>query len=312
MTSQHTLTENLAQSGAQRLFHSGIALDATEHSALVVENLNRYLDSGHCTGSFLNVIPLPSLYDREFRVLDEESQEKIQRVVNEKFDHYAEVLGRHQFALKDRHFVTHAESIEDGILHYVEKAPPDLLVLGMQEKPRHKGWRISSTAYSIATHAPCSVLVLKSMPPKGERLKVLFATDGSSYADKAMEQLIRFLPKETSDIEVFSVVSVNYYVLPVVEPYINYVPLEHAMQGEAVKLMERTKSTFENAGFKVSKTFFNLGDPVDQILHEASKNQIDLIAMGSHGTGNRLAGWLLGRVSSKVLETSEASVAILR
>ncbi len=57
---------------------------------------------------------------------------------------------------------------------------------------------------------------------------------------------------------------------------------------------------------------FLLGDPVEQILNESQERHADLIVLGSHGTGGRLAQWLLGSVSSKVLEYSQASVAILK
>lgn len=314
MTSQNVSPTPSTQSDKAALFHADVALDVTPHSTLVVENLHYYLEPGKCACNFLYVLPEIHAPEKTFTPMDEETEQETLRVVNAQFDKYAHTLSSHHLVAEDRHFIRHAETIEDGILDHIEKQIPDLLVLGMHEPAsRHKGWRITSTSYAAATHAPCSVLVIKNPTSRRtDKLNVLFATDGSAHALKAAMQLNRFLPKETSAITILNVVSVNYYLLPTAEPYINYIPLTHALQGEAIQLLEKTKKQFEQAGFTVANAFFNVGDPGDHILQEAEKNDIDLIVLGAHGASERLTKWLLGSVSSKVLEYSEASIAILR
>ncbi len=313
MPREETAISQRTASPENRICRIQVALDATQHSRLIVENLHHYISSGSSTTGFLYVQPQTQPEDHRFLALDEEASQETVRVVNQQFDEYAGILSSHQLPVSEREFITHAESVEQGILDFVEDNPPDLLVLGMsRDISKQKGWQISSTSYAIATHAPCSVLVLKNPRPHGGALKVLFATDGSAHAQRAATDLRSFLPTENTEIRIFYVVSVNYYILPIAEPYINYLPLEQALTGEAVGLMERTRSDFEKAGYKVSDAYFKLGDPVEQILQEAEENGVDLVVVGSHGTGGRLAKWLLGSVSSKVLEYARTSVAILK
>lgn len=308
---------NRLQCGAgTRLSHAHIALDTTAHSTLVIENLHHFLSPGHVACSFLYVMPfIQSTGNAELRAAQEEALQELERIVNERFDQYASTLAEHGVVVESRHLIREAEGIEEGILRYAEPQKQDLLVLGMHDfRPRRERWQISSTSYSIATHAPGSVLILKYPAVKGECLKVLFATDGSGYADKAALQLIRFLPKENSEIVVFSAVAVNYYTLPLVEPYVDYVPLERALQGEAVEILERARNLFRQAGYRVTNAYFGIGDPVEQILQEADRQEIDLIVTGSHGAGRGpgFTGRFLGSVSSRILECSTTSVAILR
>lgn len=316
MAPQHVKTQSRHQTpgaGQSRLFSAQIALDATPHSRLVINSLHYLLSPGHAKCDFLYVLPMAPTPDRKFSAFDDEARQEIRRVVNEEFDQYAQVLAQHQLVVENRNFIEDAETVEEGIVEFVAQTKPDLLVLGMHPgSPQHKGWRISSTSYAIATHAPCSVMVVKKPVTQNQPCKVLFATDGSEPAEMALQELIRFLPRETSEIYILSVVSVNAYVLPVVEPYVNYGPLERAMQGHAMELLARTQKSFEDAGFNVNNAYFNLGDPVDQILSEAEKNDVDLVVMGAHGAGGRFANWLLGSVSARVLEYSPTSVAIFR
>ncbi len=290
-----------------------VALDATEHSDMVVQNLHRYLNPHHSICSFLHVLPQSKTSDKKFSALDEEAMQETVRIVNKTFDQYSEVLASHNFALENRVFIQDARNVEEGILHQVETQAPDILVLGMDDfQDRPRGWRIGSSSYAITTHAPCSVLVFKKPPKSSEKLRVLFAADASAQSQKAATDLMQFLPTENTEITLFSAVSVNYYILPMVEPYVNYTALEHAMKGEATQLLEGFREAFEKAGYTVTDAYFNLGDPSEQIMQEAQKNNIDLIVMGARGTGGRFTSWLLGSVSSRVLEYSETAIEILK
>lgn len=312
MGTQETTSATPAAKATEKL-DVHIALDGTEHSKVVIDNLHYFVSPAQTTCDFVFVHPTPKAHDKKFVKLDEEAEENARHIVNVMFDDFANTLARQQFTVDGRHMLENRGTVEETLIDFTDDHPKDMLVVGMhQGATKRKGWRLSSTSYAIATHAEASVLVLKKPPKKDGQLKVLFATDGSKLADKALEDMLRFLPKGNTSILVFNVVPVNYYVLPVVEPYVNYGPLEKAMQGEANELLERTKKQIIDRGFHVENAYFAIGDPVDQILEEAEKQGVDLIAMGSHGHGGKLSRWLLGSVSSKVLEYAQPSVAILK
>ncbi len=313
MAPQEVTIQKHSELANQGRLDVALSLAATEHSDTLVQNLSRYLIPTQIGLHLLYVVPTPQAHDRRFESLDEEVSAELQQIVHKQFDAYEAVLAKQFLPVIDQTYIQEAESVEEGVLSFVGNHQPDLLVLGQHvESQKHQGWRISSTAYSIATHAKSSILVVKQPPRSAERLRVFFATDGSLHADKAAKDLVRFLPKENTEIIIFSAVTVNYYVLPLVEPYVDYSALERAMTGEAVNLMERYRKLFEHEGYMVSESYVLLGDPVDRILEESEKQQADLVVVGSHGTGGRISRWLLGSVSSKVLEYSPISVAVLK
>ncbi|HEY5927107.1 MAG TPA: universal stress protein [Kofleriaceae bacterium] len=58
-------------------------------------------------------------------------------------------------------------------------------------------------------------------------------------------------------------------------------------------------------------TFIRIGKPEDEIVKFANENQVDLIAMGTHGrTG--LAHMLVGSVAERVVRTSKCPVLTIR
>ena len=60
-----------------------------------------------------------------------------------------------------------------------------------------------------------------------------------------------------------------------------------------------------------STTFIRIGKPEDEIVKFAVENNIDLIAMGTHGrTG--LAHMLVGSVAERVVRTSKCPVLTIR
>jgi len=54
-----------------------------------------------------------------------------------------------------------------------------------------------------------------------------------------------------------------------------------------------------------------VGHPAEQIVHMASEEDVDLIAMGHRGK-TIVARWLLGSVSKRVLSYAHCTVAIVR
>ncbi len=289
-----------------------IAMDSSPHAAVIIEHLSLILDPKKVDlGLVYNALPSPKP-DQEFRQFDNEAQAQLDQVMLEQLDRSAQILSSQGFYVTSKQLLHTVMPSEDEMLHFLQEHPSDVLLLCFEESlPKHKHWRITSTAYAMATHSPCSVLVMKRPIIKAP-VKILFATDGSESAEKAAYELMRFLPPDQVEITIIYVISVNYYTLPLVEPYVQYGPLEHALQGQANEMLNYTRQLFVDAGFKVSEAYFNLGDPADQILQESERKPMDLIAMGSHGLTRGFPQWLLGSVTTNVLQYSQCSIAIMR
>lgn len=140
-----------------------------------------------------------------------------------------------------------------------------------------------------------------------DRMKILFAYDGSECADEALNDLHRAgLPGDAQ----FTVLSVAENWLP---PLSSVELLEGTKHVQEYKILADRASIrlYEvNPGWEV-KTEVPIGSPATEIMEKARELNPDLIIMGSHGR-TALGRFFLGSVSQKVLHEAHCSVRIAR
>ena len=74
---------------------------------------------------------------------------------------------------------------------------------------------------------------------------------------------------------------------------------------------EQTRSEMSGCPFLVEKILVELGNPVDEIVQEAAKEEYDVVIMGAHGHG-AIAGTVMGSVSRRVLRRTKKPVLVVR
>ena len=74
---------------------------------------------------------------------------------------------------------------------------------------------------------------------------------------------------------------------------------------------EQTRSEMSGCPFLVGKILVELGNPVDEIVQEAAKEEYDMVIMGAHGHG-AIAGTVIGSVSRRVLRRTQKPVLVVR
>ena len=146
-------------------------------------------------------------------------------------------------------------------------------------------------------------------------MNILIATDGSEYADHALDFMLRFPFPRDSKMTVLSVVG-DIPMLPAELDALSEAQIESLEQAnrrlreEAEELVEREGRRLREDGWP-GETMVRTGKPVDQILRVAEEIDADLIVLGSHGA--RMAKrFLLGSVSDRVLEYAPCSVLIVK
>jgi nucleotide-binding universal stress UspA family protein len=160
---------------------------------------------------------------------------------------------------------------------------------------------MGSVSTQVTLHAPCSVLVVKEQPRPLNR--IVFATDGSNAADKALQFLLTKLRPELptqSDKNPIEIVLIH------VVPFLNYPELKEA----GSRLVEQNAEKLIKAGYVVNG-IVRLGKPADEVLKLASKKKVDLIVTGAKGQG-AIARFLLGSVSTRIVQHSDCSVLVVR
>ncbi|MBI4285267.1 MAG: universal stress protein [Chloroflexi bacterium] len=82
------------------------------------------------------------------------------------------------------------------------------------------------------------------------------------------------------------------------------------MQNACGLYLDDMERQLREEGFKV-RTESRLGDPADEIGDYASKNEVDIIVMASHGRSG-LSKWAYGSVAEKVLHSTCVPVLMVR
>ncbi len=177
-----------------------------------------------------------------------------------------------------------------------------LVVIGSRGLDALDRFMLGSVSTQVALHAPCSVLVVKE--EARPVCHIVFATDGSPSSEKA----IRFLTgKLRADAGTRAgeggpiLVSVVH-----VMPFLKYPELKEAGK----QLVERCAEKLAKAGYQVDEVL-RLGKPAEEIIKVASRKKADLIVTGAKGLG-AIARFLLGSVSTKVVQHSSCSVLVVR
>ena len=192
-------------------------------------------------------------------------------------------------------------SVADGwpaeqLLETIQADDIDLVVLGARGQSEAASFRLGGVAQKVATHAPCSVLIVKRQVRAFRR--VLVALDGSEHAQRAVRFVQDELQPDGLDVSVLYV-----WDRPVPPP-------SERAKSQLRTIEHQQADALKEAGFK-ARGLFEVGHPVDRIVEVAEARDPHLIVMGSRG----LTGWkqiLLGSVSQRVIRYSTSSVLIVR
>ena len=140
-------------------------------------------------------------------------------------------------------------------------------------------------------------------------MKILVAADGSGYARRAVQYVIRRLTKPGFVPEIH-LINVQPHLpgrataavsASVVRDY--YREMSGKALAPAARQLRRAKLPF--------RASYMVGEPGRVIAKEAQRGKYDLVVMGSRGHG-ALAGLVLGSVVSKVLASCSVPVLIIR
>ncbi|HZV81366.1 MAG TPA: universal stress protein [Geobacteraceae bacterium] len=146
------------------------------------------------------------------------------------------------------------------------------------------------------------------------RKKILVAIDGSPMSDKAAEEAVRLAAGNTSQFKskVYAML-----VLPNAPrtTFTDFVPPKPVTETEQWgelrdKIFYVVEKNAEEAGIPL-EVKIAYGDPADELLNFASREEVDVIVIGSTGKGF-LKRKVLGSVSDKVVRNAKCSVYVIR
>jgi nucleotide-binding universal stress UspA family protein len=208
----------------------------------------------------------------------------------------------------------------EKIVETAGRIKPDLIVMGAKGLRATLSILLGGVVQQVVEHASSPVLVVR-IPYYGLR-RILLATDGSLYSQRATRYLGKFPIPENVDVRLL-------HVLPPLtepvnmEPYLGgwdaYVSLrspeetaqikaEQEQEGES--LLKKMHDLLLKKGIESSSVLAR-GDAATEIMEYADKQDMDLIVAGSRGLSS-FKGWLMGSVSRKLVHYSHCSVLIVK
>jgi nucleotide-binding universal stress UspA family protein len=200
------------------------------------------------------------------------------------------------------------------LLEWVTKCDADLLVTGTRGLTGFKHVLLGSTAEQLVRGATCPMLTVRpdgAVRPRAVR-NVLVPTDFSEDAALAAETALRVLGEPRPGQRI---VLLHAYHLPVeFTPLAGRIPIGPALLAEACDearaRLEPTAELLRGRGFEVD-TVAREGYPPSVITEEAQAQQVDLIAMGTHGHSG-LKHALIGSTAERVVQHAPCPVLTVR
>lgn len=203
------------------------------------------------------------------------------------------------------------------ILDRAKRTQADLVFVGSQGVSALTHFLLGNVASAVVSHAPCSVEIVRAKRSQPGVHKILLATDGSEFSERAARSIAERPWPAGTEIEVLSVVelvlgSAQALLEP---PYVDNEQL--ALHRE--EAMKRAQNAVTSAVEILSKAFPKITEsisvlldgPKAVIINEADKWGADLIVVGSHGHRG-IERFLLGSVSEGVARHAHCSVEVIR
>ena len=217
--------------------------------------------------------------------------------------------------------------IEEGTLHpctpeqciikAAEASGMDLIVMGARGIKGLASVFIGSVSKAVANNATKPVLIVKQqVPVPADRMRVLFAADGSDHS-RATAELLTTLPfPDATELTIIHVIPSNFldvpeqFVLEIDERVKDVVTSIRSREfTEAEKIFEQARS-YLGRRFKQIHVLSKVGDPSTEILKAGEGMKADLIAVGRRGSRG-IAG-TLESVSRNILNHAACSILIGR
>ena len=142
--------------------------------------------------------------------------------------------------------------------------------------------------------------------------KIIWATDGSEEAERALEYAKYLAVKSGAEI-----IGVHVVPLPVQLLYENLKDSKEHLKNSIINLENRVADMFDDVASSLKKSGVNFegillkGKPSDKIIEFAKKSKADMIVLGKHGHGF-FEAMLAGSETLKVLKGSHIPVLAVK
>lgn len=206
--------------------------------------------------------------------------------------------------------VRHGEDSYRYIVDEASKKGIGMIIMGRRGRTGLKRLMMGSVTAKVIGHAPCDVLVVPRAA-KVEIKKILVATDGSRYGERAAIEAIGIAKSSGARLTALSVVpSESISPLDIVHSEMHRGLIAEREQKAAQCNIDSVREAAVKEGISVEGLIAE-GRPYEAIISTANEKGIDLIVVGSHGrTG--IEKLLMGSVTERVIVLSPCAVLVVK
>jgi nucleotide-binding universal stress UspA family protein len=140
--------------------------------------------------------------------------------------------------------------------------------------------------------------------PTAKMEKLMVATDGSEYSEGAIREAISLAKACSSNLIAVSVVKTNLEFDSVLPQFVE------KSEQEAIKHLESVKAQATKEGVNCTTVVSLSEEPYEDIVRHASKNNVDMIIMGTHGRTD-MKRLMMGSVTAKVIGHATCNILVL-
>ncbi|MCX7914345.1 MAG: universal stress protein [Thermodesulfovibrionales bacterium] len=137
--------------------------------------------------------------------------------------------------------------------------------------------------------------------------KILVATDGSEYSDKAIDKAIEMARNNQVEILVVNIAE-DYCPIGLTE--IDCDTIRELVMKESKGIMQKATNRFKDAGFDV-RGLIEFGSPAETIAQIAQREKADEIIVASHGK-HGAKKFLMGSVTARLIEVAPCPVIVVK
>ena len=202
------------------------------------------------------------------------------------------------------------------ILDSVNKKNISLIAMTSRGSSSQGPWLLGSIASKVLRATSKPVLLVRAPASKAalqqKKLvsKILIPLDGSKVGETAVPWAETLAHTLGAELVLFQVV-MTPQTLALYEAYTSLISLDPDKEiASAMAYLKGGERSLGGKGLKASRAVA-FGAPADAIIDYAKENDVDLIAISTHGRSG-IGRWVFGSVTDKVLHTGDTAVLVVR
>ncbi|GBE28062.1 putative universal stress protein [bacterium BMS3Bbin03] len=195
----------------------------------------------------------------------------------------------------------------EEIIKFQEHKDADLIVMGAKGISTIEAVLLGNTADRVLRNANCPVIINRGDFKDYKIKKILVPTNLSEFSEYALKQVIGLARKTAAEIDLLHVLDIHTYDAGKVEDFMK------SEKGKSLETKARNamKTPEGSENVTINKVLARGFETASEIVHYAVENNVDLIAIASHGRKG-ISKLLLGSVADKVIRIAPCPVMVVK